>query len=288
MVVVLGSAPAIGKSKLVKEAITMLPTKASVLAVEKSKQKAGVRLRRLCLFGLAPSTVRALGQLLGRNFSLLVAKDEGELLSVARSAESLDGLVLDAEPSGLETAKLVQAVRSARAACSRESILPIFVFALADEDLIRSDMENLGLKGLFEKPGDIWKLAEAIHRELGPANGTIETEVFGMGPEAVISRAMKYIDQNLVNIRSSTDVSTHLGITREHLSRQFTKYTGQTLWDFITACRIQAAKQMLARKELLVKQISREVGFNCESSFFRAFTKKTGFTPEGFRKTLKE
>ena len=266
----------------------MLPTKASVLAVEKSKQKAGVHLRRICLFGLAPSTVRALGQLLGRHFYLLVAKDEGELLSIVRSAEPLDGLVLDAEPSCPDTANLIETVHSVRAPYSKELKLPIFVFAPNDEDPIRGDIESLGLKAFFRKPGDIWKLAAAIHKELGTTSGATEAEIFGTGPETIIIGAMKYIDQDLVNIRNSTDVSKHLGVTREHLSRQFTKYTGQTLWDFITACRVQAAKEMLRRKELLVKQISREVGFNCESSFFRAFTKKTGLTPEGFRKTLKE
>jgi AraC-like DNA-binding protein len=141
---------------------------------------------------------------------------------------------------------------------------------------------------LFQKPGDIWKLAEAIHRELGPAEARTETVVFRTGPESVVRGAMKYVEENLAGIENSTNVSKHLGVAREHLSRQFARYTGQTLWDFITTCRILKAKELLREKDLLVKQISREVGFNCESSFFRAFIKKTGFTPETFRKTQRK
>lgn len=266
----------------------MIPTKASVLAVQRSKQKVGVCLRRICLLGLDPATVRALGQLLGRPFYLLVPKDEDELLSAVRSGERLDGLVLDARLSGSDKVRLIRAARSIGTSDVKETNLPVFFFGPADDASVRCEMENLGVQGIFQKPGDIWRLAEAIHRELGPVSTEIETTGFGMGPEALIIGAIKYIDENLTNIRSSRELSAHLGVTREHLSRQFTRYTGQTLWDFITTSRIHGAMKLLREKGLLVKQISREVGFNSESSFFRAFTKKTGFTPESFRKAQRD
>jgi AraC-like DNA-binding protein/CheY-like chemotaxis protein len=258
---------------------------ASTPTLQKLQQKGGVRLKRICLFGLRPAAVRGLGRFLGRHFNLIVTKDEHELLSTIRSVESPDGLVLDAKRSGTNLRELIQKVRSAKPPDSKGANLPIFIFAQSDDTSLYGDTKNLGVQGFFQKPGDIWKLAEAIHRELGPMDAGTETVVFQTGPEAIVIGAIKYVEENLVGIKSSTDVSKHLGVTREHLSRQFTRYTGQTLWDFITTYRVLRAKQLLIEKDLLVKQISREVGFNCESSFFRAFTKKTGFTPEDFRRT---
>lgn len=261
---------------------------ASPPTLQKLQQKVRVRLKRICLFGLRPAVVRALGQLLGRHFYLIVAKDELELLSTIRSLESPDGLVLCAKRSGTDLTELIQKVRSAKRPDSKEENLPIFIFAQPDDTSLPVDMENLGVQGFFQKPGDIWKLAEAIHREFGPMDAGTETDVFRTGPEAVVIGAMKYIEETLTSIRSSTDVCKHLGVTREHLSRQFTRYTGQTLWDFVTTCRVLRAKELLRESDLLVKQISREVGFNCESSFFRAFTKKTRLTPEDFRETQRK
>jgi AraC-like DNA-binding protein len=257
----------------------------SVASLRKLQQKAGVRLKRICLFGLEPAAVRALGQLLGRYFYLLVVKDEDQLFSAIRSVERPHGLVLKARLSGAETTELIQRVLSVGALDVKEMNLPIFVFALSEGTPLCCEMENLGVQGFFQKPGDIWKLAEAIHRKLGPIDEGTGAAIFGTGPEAIVIGAMKCVEENLVSIRNSTDVSRHLGVTREHLSRQFTRYTGQTLWDFITTCRVHRAKELLRGRRLLVKQIGREVGFNCESSFFRAFTKKTGLTPEGFRKS---
>ncbi|MCX5801329.1 MAG: AraC family transcriptional regulator [Candidatus Eisenbacteria bacterium] len=262
----------------------MIPSRASVLAVQKSRRRARVFLRRVCLFGLEPSTVRALGQLLGKHFCFLLARGDDELFSTIRSTDRLDGLVLGARPSHPDAAEVCRAKRWVGTADPKETVLPIFVFVSSDDASTRGEMESLGAKWFFQNPGDIWKLAEAIHKELGPVDDGTNTATFGAGPEAIIIGTMTYIDQNLVSIRSSTEISNHLGVTREHLSRQFTRYTGQTLWDFIATRRVHKAMELLGGRELLVKQISREVGFNCESSFFRAFTKKTGLTPEGFRK----
>jgi len=259
-----------------------------VSSLLKSNQNAGAGLRRICTHGLDSARVRALGHLLGKRFYLIVAKDEGELFSALDSDGRVNGLVLSTGLPGSDLVGLIHRIRSIEAARPGKTTTPIFVFSSLDVDQCDQGLEELGVQGVFQKPGDIWKLAEAIHgypvvrdRMLnGPAfNGP----AFGLGPEAMILGAMNYIEQNLVGIRNSAEVSKHLRITREHLSRQFTKYTGQTLWDFVSTCRIYRAKVLLTNSDLLIKQISREVGFNCESSFFRAFARKTKLTPEGFR-----
>lgn len=266
----------------------MLPTRSAKPFTENSGRRTEACLRRIGLFGIAPATVRALGQLLGRRFYLLVTKTEAGLLSLARSPESIDALVIDTNLCGDDTARLIKLVRWVGSQRSSDFRLPVFAFGVAYGDGLGNGLADLELEGIFKKPGDIWKLAEAILKEVDGGGAAAGNEHFGTGPEAITIEALKYIDENLANIRSSTEVSRHLGVTREHLSRQFTKYAGQTLWNFIITSRVQRAMEMLREGKSLVKQISRETGFNCESSFFRAFVKKTGVTPERFRKTLRD
>lgn len=239
-----------------------------------------VGLKRVCLLGHEPSTVKALGTLLGKEFYLIVAENADKFLSVLHSGAELDGLILETQFLELNGAKLIETLRS------EERQLPIFVFTSSDDVSLRFEISSLSVNGFFRKPNDIWRLAETLHRELGPTREGRGTSAIGTRANAVVAGAIEYIEENLTSISSSTDVSKHLEVTREHLSRQFTKYTGQTLWDFITKCRVEKAKEMLKDRGLLVKQIFREVGFNCESSFFRAFIKYTGLTPERYRRAM--
>jgi len=263
----------------------MLPTRSAKSGQEKTARKTE-SLRRIALLGVPPHTVRALGQLLGKRFYLLVERTEADVLSKAAAAASIDALVVGSEVLSRDSAELVKSVRSTATHRSRDGKLPIFGFGQHRGQMPPSEIENLELSGIFTRPGDVWKLAEAIHDAVDATSMKTGNGPFGIGPEAVMIGAMKYIDENLANITSSTEVSNHLGVTREHLSRQFSRYTGETLWNFITTSRIQKAVEMLRKGEALVKQVGRETGFKCESSFFRAFVKRTGVTPERFRKAL--
>ncbi|MFH0777596.1 MAG: DNA-binding response regulator [Candidatus Eisenbacteria bacterium] len=254
---------------------------ASSVVLERPPQRIRAGLRRVCLVGHEPASVRALGRLLGKEFYLLIAEDVDDFLSVLHSGARLDALVLGFRLSGVDEARVTQALEA------EKPDLPVFMFTPAEETSAERDrIAGLGVRGFFKKPKDIWKLAEVLHLELGPTREDQREPPTGMRGNTLVAGAINYIEENLITIRGSTDVSGHLGVTREHLSRQFTKYTGHTLWDFITMCRVDRAKELLRQRSLLVKQIFREVGFNCESSFFRAFVRHTGLTPEGYRREL--
>ncbi len=100
----------------------------------------------------------------------------------------------------------------------------------------------------------------------------------------VVVNALKYIDRNLPNIHASTDISKALRLSREHVSRAFSKQTGQKMWEFVNKMKVERAKQMLEARPHLVKQVYPDLGFGCQSTFYNAFRRYAGTTPGKYRK----
>jgi YesN/AraC family two-component response regulator len=70
----------------------------------------------------------------------------------------------------------------------------------------------------------------------------------------------------------------------DYLSYIFHKKFGQTLNTYITAMRIDAAKELLLTSNLSLQEISDKAGFSNSSYFHRQFKKITGLTPMQFSK----
>jgi len=241
-----------------------------------SERRAGRNLKYLCLLGHDPRTTAALGKLLGKTFQLGVPASFQECLASLCTRGQVHAFVLDVD-SGEDAVKLLEFL------WERQSVIPTFVFTASDDAQLPQRMARVGVKHVFRKPRDIWKLSEAIQEELGGARTGIQLRTRTAMRE-VVARAIDFIEENLPRIETATNVSGHVNVSREHLSRQFTKYTGRTLWDFVTICRVERARGLLREGGLSIKEISAQAGYGCQSSFFRAFTRHTGLTPTQYRK----
>jgi AraC-like DNA-binding protein len=244
------------------------------LTVEQGAVKTGVK--RLLLLGQEPVTIAVLGRLLGRGFSLHVSATTQECLTEISTGPQPDGLVLDIAHSGRDVSSFLDLL------IQQQYDFPVFMFTGSDGASVYPVAERLGSQRVFRKPLDTWSLAEAVHEALGSQRqgpGGRETGAVSR----VVGRAIAFIKTNVSEINNASDVSEHVNVSREHLSRLFTKYVGCTLWDFVTLYRIEKAKALLGESWLSVKEISREAGYGCESTFFRAFVKHTGLTPRRYR-----
>ncbi|MGG1550320.1 helix-turn-helix domain-containing protein [Paenibacillus ferrarius] len=81
-------------------------------------------------------------------------------------------------------------------------------------------------------------------------------------------------------------IAEKFGMTPQYISTFFKKNQGQNLLDYITANRIQKAKDLMENKELTIVQISQKVGYNNDVVFIRAFKKLEGITPGKYRETM--
>ena len=100
--------------------------------------------------------------------------------------------------------------------------------------------------------------------------------------EAVIDYiAGHYKDENL----TVDDVAGNVGLSTNYLRSIFKKYEGIGVGEYILDVRLNHVYRMLRDTNLSIHQISRENGFANTNYFFTVFKKKTGMTPDQYRKS---
>ena len=103
----------------------------------------------------------------------------------------------------------------------------------------------------------------------------------------VIVKAKRYITEHCEDAELSlAEVAEHVGLNEKYFTNRFTKETGETFSSYVTALRIQKAKELLKTTSFKVYEISEMVGYRNVEHFNRVFKKLNGVTPAGYRKTM--
>jgi AraC family transcriptional regulator len=102
--------------------------------------------------------------------------------------------------------------------------------------------------------------------------------------EKVIRQTKDYIEASLHLGLTTGTIAHAVGLSRNHLMRRFKTATGTTLHAYVEEMRTARAKALLAADALPIKEIAYRVGFNGPSSFSAAFVRKTGVTPQDYRR----
>ena len=82
-------------------------------------------------------------------------------------------------------------------------------------------------------------------------------------------------------------ISSHLNVSKYHLSREFSRCMGMSIHQYLISCRIQAAKELLRESSLSVEDIACQVGIGHVSHFIQLFRDREGSTPLEYRKMWK-
>jgi AraC-type DNA-binding domain-containing proteins len=98
-----------------------------------------------------------------------------------------------------------------------------------------------------------------------------------------LRRVREYIDANLGEDISLAEIASVAGLSQYHFARAFRKSTGQTPQQFLMQRRIERAKQLLAKDDLPLVEVSLRAGFKNQSHFTTLFRKFTKMTPKLWR-----
>ena len=98
-----------------------------------------------------------------------------------------------------------------------------------------------------------------------------------------VEKAKTYIAENNSQILTVRDVSDYVHLNPEYFTRLFKKETGLNIKNYITDCKIAAAKDMLLHTALPVSMIALELGYSNFSHFTQMFRKAEGLTPSEYR-----
>ncbi|MEG1932538.1 MAG: AraC family transcriptional regulator, partial [Pygmaiobacter sp.] len=94
------------------------------------------------------------------------------------------------------------------------------------------------------------------------------------------------IRTNYANFYGVEELAEHLGISKCHLVRSFKAATGTTPGQYLTAVRIEAAKQLLGTEDCSLDLVAQLSGFADANYFCKVFRAKTGFSPAVYRKSV--
>lgn len=104
-------------------------------------------------------------------------------------------------------------------------------------------------------------------------------------PGRALERAVDYIEANLANDLSLTDIAAALSMSAGHFARSFRKTTGIAPHRYVLERRLELAERLLRDTELPVSVVAGRAGFTTSSHFCVSFQKRTGRTPSAFRRT---
>lgn len=99
----------------------------------------------------------------------------------------------------------------------------------------------------------------------------------------LLDRAMAYIEENLSQKITLSDVARYLYVSESTVSQTFRNKMGVSFHQCLTQRRLIAAKQLI-QEDVPLENVGIRVGFPDYSTFYRAFKKQFGISPRQYRK----
>lgn len=128
---------------------------------------------------------------------------------------------------------------------------------------------------------DIFQLEDIIEQLLSFAKKTLTASEKKYSQ--YVQEAILYIREHLSENLVLEDIAQYAHINSSYLSRTFKKECGYSITEYITAMRIERAKDLLANSSLLTYEIAEQIGINDSSYFSLLFKKHTGLTPTEYK-----
>lgn len=104
--------------------------------------------------------------------------------------------------------------------------------------------------------------------------------------KTVVSEIVAEIRENYTENITLSEFSKRYGISVGHLSNLVREELGVTFSEYITAKRMQKAKELLKDGSLSINEIAEMSGYNDYFYFTKAFKKYMGISPSKYRKNL--
>jgi len=101
-----------------------------------------------------------------------------------------------------------------------------------------------------------------------------------------LREVVKYITEHYAEPLKVSQLAEMTYLSPRHFTRIFKEYFHTTPMNFITNCRLQRARLLLAEKNYSITQVANECGFSDSNYFARQFKKAFGVSPSEYRVRL--
>ena len=100
---------------------------------------------------------------------------------------------------------------------------------------------------------------------------------------SVMKNVREYIEENFDRKITLDDISSHVFLSRSYLCTLFRQKTGGTINDYILRVRIEKSIELMANRELSIKEIMKQCGFESQSYYTKTFHRLIGVNPGQYR-----
>ena len=105
-----------------------------------------------------------------------------------------------------------------------------------------------------------------------------------MNYQQIIRQAQDYVKKNFGDPNISlVSTARHVGMSSAYFSTVFSQTAGRSFISYLTAVRLEKAKELLAKTDMRLSDIAVEVGYNEPNYFSHVFRKAEGMTPKDYR-----
>lgn len=102
--------------------------------------------------------------------------------------------------------------------------------------------------------------------------------------EEKILRASSIIKSDISGFSTVSNLSNSVGITEKKLQQGFQHMFGKSVLDYVTAYKMEVAKDLLKKPEVSIAEISYILGISSPSYFSKLFKYQVGISPKQYRK----
>jgi len=106
--------------------------------------------------------------------------------------------------------------------------------------------------------------------------------------DALARRLQTFLDENVGNPITLSDLEGHFHYSERHLNRIFQKAHGMSIGQYFRQQRMELARHWMETTDRAVKDIALSLGYSTPSQFCRYFHTQTGMSPSQFRECRKK
>ena len=156
------------------------------------------------------------------------------------------------------------------------------VFQLLDDIHRLAGEKSFGYE--MEILGRLQQIILSLIQESAHMTGTAEEEK--TDPQLELQRVMvAFISRHYHEPVTLEEIAESASVSKSTCCRLFSKYLGQTPFDFLNSYRLEVSSNLLSTTKKSVSEIAADCGFNNSSYFALMFQKRYGMKPTAYRKT---
>ena len=136
---------------------------------------------------------------------------------------------------------------------------------------------------LTKEPLVVCKMIETMCKiaEVLESITSVSPDKADVGP--LVENVLEYVEKNYTEDISVQEIANRFGVHRTHLSAEFNKQIGVSLWKYIILRRIFKFNSLMTASSS-AEEVAYQVGFNNYSNFFRLYKKYMGITPLEYKR----